>query len=109
MRAQDKMPKGYWNLLLAFYGSQCLSCGSTEGLSHDHVVPVSQGGAHSLRNAQVLCGRCDSAKRNWHSTDYRNYGRGILAGMAFDEPMILSRPRTLKLFEKVEENGLKLA
>lgn len=94
----NEMPKRYRQKLFAFY-PQCLSpdCGSTEDLTHDHVIPVSLGGAHSLYNSQVLCGTCNSSKGDRHSTDYRDWTTGILADYFFDEPAVLSRPNVIRL------------
>jgi hypothetical protein len=43
-------------------GGQCVECGSTENLEFDHVIPVSMGGAHTVRNLQLLCVSCNAAK-----------------------------------------------
>lgn len=46
-------------------GRVCAYCGSTVGhFSIDHVVPVSRGGTHDIRNIVVACRRCNSAKGN---------------------------------------------
>jgi hypothetical protein len=39
-------------------------CGTTEGLQADHVHPHSRGGATSIANGQVLCGRHNARKAN---------------------------------------------
>lgn len=41
---------------------QCRSCGSTEHLTVDHIVPRSKGGTHHLDNLQTLCRSCNSRK-----------------------------------------------
>jgi 5-methylcytosine-specific restriction endonuclease McrA len=43
-------------------GGQCVSCGSTVRLEFDHVIPVSMGGADTVRNLQLLCVSCNAAK-----------------------------------------------
>ena len=40
----------------------CRSCGRTDELQFDHVIPVSKGGATNVANLQVLCGPCNRAK-----------------------------------------------
>ena len=44
---------------------RCLGCGKRkdiEDMDDDHKVAFSKGGSNSLRNAQLLCGRCNSTK-----------------------------------------------
>ena len=62
--------------------SSCLKCdkafdpfaasGSPDGMHVDHVVPGSKGGPDHLSNYQPLCGRCNTAKGNRSSADYRS-------------------------------------
>jgi hypothetical protein len=40
----------------------CKSCGATERLSVDHIVPVVKGGGNELENLQTLCLSCNSSK-----------------------------------------------
>lgn len=76
----NMMPDQYWTIILGFYGGKCAQCGSTENLTHDHVVPISwEQSEHSLRNSQVLCVSHNSAKGNRRDTDYRDWSTGILA------------------------------
>jgi len=51
-------------------GNVCLSCGSSEKLTVDHVLPLSKGGSNSIENIQPLCGLCNSKKKD-HFIDYR--------------------------------------
>lgn len=41
--------------LFAFYGNKCLVCGTNNGLTIDHIVPVSLKGKDVLQNIQPLC------------------------------------------------------
>ena len=41
---------------------RCVNCGSNGNLEFDHVIPVSMGGAHTVRNLQLLCVSCNVAK-----------------------------------------------
>ncbi len=43
---------------------RCASCGRSAKLTLDHITPVSRGGKHCVRNAQMLCRPCNSRKSN---------------------------------------------
>jgi HNH endonuclease len=43
-------------------GGKCRRCGSTDDLQYDHVIPWSKGGANTVKNVQLLCGRCNRRK-----------------------------------------------
>jgi len=45
-------------------GAHCVLCGETETLEVDHIIPVNMGGSDHLRNLQLLCKQCNSAKKN---------------------------------------------
>lgn len=62
-----------WEELKRFYNYTCLCCKRREPeikLTQDHVIPVSMGGEHSIKNLQPLCGSCNSKKSKKH-IDYR--------------------------------------
>lgn len=40
----------------------CVRCGSAEDLHYDHKIPWSRGGANTVNNIQLLCGRCNRIK-----------------------------------------------
>lgn len=43
-------------------GYVCKACGTSQGLTVDHIFPVSKGGSNDLDNLQTLCGSCNSRK-----------------------------------------------
>lgn len=43
-------------------GGRCESCGATEDLECDHIVPCHLGGTNDLSNGQVLCSECHQRK-----------------------------------------------
>ncbi len=45
-------------------GHMCLYCGATDDLTLDHVVALSNGGAHSESNLVVACRSCNGGKRD---------------------------------------------
>lgn len=48
----------------------CLSCGSSENLTIDHITPLSKGGDNSHDNLQLLCRNCNS-KKSTSECDFR--------------------------------------
>ena len=60
-----------WRIILDHYGNACLKCGATENITKDHIVAINNGGSNWANNLQPLCASCNSAKRDYHSTDYR--------------------------------------
>lgn len=49
--------------LVAAANGKCVSCGSSENLEIDHILPISMGGAGAVANLQVLCRSCNRRKR----------------------------------------------
>lgn len=44
--------------------AECVECSSNESLEYDHIIPVSKGGANTVRNIQLLCEKCNRTKSN---------------------------------------------
>ena len=70
IESQEHFTAEEWQRLLEKSGSRCLACGSSEKLSADHVIPLSQGGSNSIENIQVLCVLCN-CKKGTKVIDYR--------------------------------------
>jgi hypothetical protein len=43
---------------------KCVICGSQERLEFDHIIPFCKGGSSTDRNIQLLCERCNRAKKD---------------------------------------------
>ena len=59
-----------WDTVLAMYNHSCLSCGSKEKMTMDHVIPLFCGGEHDISNIQPLCMSCNCSKGT-KTIDYR--------------------------------------
>lgn len=57
-----------------WFGNACLACGTSDGLTVDHVVPFAAGGSNSILNTQPLCKPCNLRKGK-KTTDYRDPAR----------------------------------
>lgn len=44
------------------YGWRCANCGSYDNVEFDHVKPLSEGGANTVDNLQLLCKSCNIRK-----------------------------------------------
>lgn len=52
-------------------GYQCQACGSTKRLEAHHIIPIAQGGAHTLDNLVTLCHGCHHGVHNGESVHVR--------------------------------------
>lgn len=43
---------------------RCITCGATDHLSLDHIIPWSLGGEDTMENLQTMCRSCNSRKGN---------------------------------------------
>lgn len=63
---------GEWADVVARFGGACLRCGSLDGVTKDHIRPLSRGGGNDISNLQPLCKKCNS----WKGTkeiDFRDH------------------------------------
>lgn len=63
-RRSRYIPKWIKNLVWQRDEGICNKCGSKNDLQFDHVIPFSKGGANSVKNLQILCGKCNRKKFN---------------------------------------------
>lgn len=57
-----------WELLLKWYGGCCAYCGVSQNIIMEHVIPLSRGGWHDIRNIVPACALCNRKKHsssNW--------------------------------------------
>ncbi len=57
-----KHPKRVVQLIMRGHDAACACCYVVDGLTFDHIVPVSKGGSNALRNGQILCHECNLIK-----------------------------------------------
>ena len=53
-----------WEEKLKEFNYSCASCGSKEKIEQDHIIPLSKGGKHEIKNVQPLCRSCNARKSN---------------------------------------------
>ncbi|MBU6428998.1 MAG: HNH endonuclease, partial [Cyanobacteria bacterium REEB65] len=53
---------GQWESILAFFGNACCYCGSKDGPTMDHLIPLSRGGGHTADNVAPACRHCNLVK-----------------------------------------------
>jgi len=86
-------------------GGRCALCGIPKDerpLDVDHIIPRSRGGKNTIDNLQALCSKCNRAKRNLDSTDFRD---GLKSEVQEDCPFCNTEFQT----RAVAENGTVVA
>lgn len=76
MLETDPVPDSLYYQIMKEAGGRCALCGATKNerpLHVDHIKPRSLGGTNDKDNLQVLCSKCNQAKSNKATTDFRNY------------------------------------
>lgn len=68
--APGHFTKAQFQALCEHYRNICLRCGESKPLTHDHVVPLIDGGGNDISNIQPLCLSCN-CRKGTKSTDYR--------------------------------------
>lgn len=61
-RSRDSIPDAVRALVFGRDGHRCVTCGSSERLSLDHIYPWSLGGSDDESNLQTLCMPCNVRK-----------------------------------------------
>lgn len=51
-----------WEAICEAFDHRCAYCGARDKLTIDHVIPISQGGAHTEDNIIPACGACNFVK-----------------------------------------------
>lgn len=71
----------------------CVYCGTTEGLTVDHVVPRVHGGGYTASNLVAACGRCNRQRggERWHGPVH------IHSGMRDEQRRAMERVMFLRL------------
>jgi HNH endonuclease len=62
VRKREPIPKDVKHAVWQRDEGHCVECGSAFDLQYDHIIPLVMGGASTVENLQLLCGRCNQAK-----------------------------------------------
>ena len=78
----DDIPQNALVLLVQQQGGRCIGCSRKFGTSlpptRDHIIPLSEGGVHSMANLQAMCASCNSSKGAKSEADWRREKLGQL-------------------------------
>nr|MDE0499830.1 HNH endonuclease [bacterium]MDE0501692.1 HNH endonuclease [bacterium] len=84
--------KGRRERVFSLDGDQCLSCGSSQDLEIDHIVPQAADGPDCWNNLQTLCQTCNRRKTD-QPIDYRSPERRLAAerncGCGWQPPLVV--------------------
>lgn len=62
--ARRDLTAAQWRAIKEHYGHCCVYCGRTmQRLTQDHIIPLSQGGMHTVQNVVPACQSCNSRKQ----------------------------------------------
>lgn len=61
-RRRSKISPEVRRLVYERDGHRCVTCGTDEGLTLDHIYPWSLGGEDTVENLQAMCRSCNSSK-----------------------------------------------
>jgi hypothetical protein len=62
--SRRRIPRDVRQRVWQKYGGRCADCSSDTYLEFDHIIPVAKGGGNSETNVQLLCRKCNLAKRD---------------------------------------------
>ena len=53
-----------WKQKLLEFNNCCAYCKDSKNIEQDHIIPLSKGGKHEIKNIQPLCRSCNARKSN---------------------------------------------
>jgi 5-methylcytosine-specific restriction endonuclease McrA len=62
--ADGQITEQDWLEVLEMYGNVCASCGTSDDIAIDHIIPLSRGGSNTKENIRPLCRACNVSKSN---------------------------------------------
>jgi 5-methylcytosine-specific restriction endonuclease McrA len=81
----QKVSNEEWSRIQSYFDNRCCYCYSEAKLTLDHFIPVSRGGAHSIKNIVPACLKCNLSKSAHNPYDWvcREFHHGHFM-MSFD-------------------------
>ena len=61
---RERIPEDVRTFVWRRDGGRCVTCGNSDNLEFDHIIPVSRGGSSTSKNVQLLCAECNRKKRD---------------------------------------------